>query len=396
MSVVRYDHIVIGAGALGAAAAYWLSAAGRGRTLVCEQFAAGHPWGSSDDHSRIIRHAYHSPIYTALTPSAYRLWGEVEARAGERLLIRSGGLDLAREGSAGHDVMRLYGRSMDAAGLPYEEFGAAELRRRWPDWHVPDDTVALYQAEGGLIDIRAATAAHLRLATRQGAQVLEECLVHDVESGDDGVVVHTSRGTFAAGALVMCAGSWAGGLLDRLGSPFPLELTQEQVQYFTVDDAARFTPDRFPIWIWHADHEIYGIPVYGERAVKVARDMTGKFVTPETRGHIPDPAETEFVRAFVREILPAWAGELALAKTCVYDLPRDRELVIGALPGNPRVFVAVGAGHAGKFATLIGRALADLVTEGGTPYAVEPFSPGRPGLAADAPALYRLGIRELT
>ncbi|MCZ4602856.1 hypothetical protein O3S80_03525 [Streptomyces sp. Lzd4kr] len=96
----------------------------------------------------------------------------------------------------------------------------------------------------------------------------------------------------------------------------------------------------------------------------------------------------------MRTVLPSWAGELTLAKTCVYDLLRDRELVMGALPDHPRVFVAVGAGHAGKFATLIGRVLADLVTDGRTPYAIAPFDPARPSLATEAPALYRLGVQE--
>ncbi|WP_407935604.1 FAD-dependent oxidoreductase [Jatrophihabitans cynanchi] len=54
MPAKHYDHIVVGAGALRAAAAYWLSRGGS-RVLVCEQFQPGHPWGSSDDHSRIIR-----------------------------------------------------------------------------------------------------------------------------------------------------------------------------------------------------------------------------------------------------------------------------------------------------------------------------------------------------
>jgi sarcosine oxidase len=65
--------------------------------------------------------------------------------------------------------------------------------------------------------------------------------------------------------------------------------------------------------------------------------------------------------------------------------------VIGQLPGHPRVFVAVGAGHAGKFAALIGRILADLVLEGRTPFPVDAFRADRPSLRDGAPALYRLG-----
>lgn len=390
MADARYDHIVIGAGALGAAAAYWLSRAGRGSVLVCEQFAPGHSRGSSDDSSRIIRHAYHSPVYTALTPASYDTWTEVEEHGGEQVVVRTGGLDLAKPGTPGFDVLQSYRHSLDVADLPYDVLKAADVRQAWPQWVIDDDTTALFQRDGGLVDIRRATAQHLRLARDQGTTVLSDCTVLDVESSEAGVLVRTDQGDFSTGSLIVCAGSWAPSLLERLGSPIPLELSQEQVQYFAADPEA-FRPDRFPIWIWHGDHDFYGIPMYGEQGVKAARDMTGRFVTQETRSFEPDPAETEFVRGFLRERLPAWAGKTVLAKTCVYDLPRDRELVVGPVPGHPRVFLAVGAGHAGKFASLLGRILADLALDGRTKYPVEAFSPDRPSLSADAPARYRLG-----
>ncbi|MYS80351.1 FAD-dependent oxidoreductase [Embleya scabrispora] len=315
----------------------------------------------------------------------------MEAASGERLVIRTGGLDLAREGTGGHEILSAYHRSLDAAAIAYDVLDVAQLRAGWPQWNVPNDTVALHQADAGLVDIRRATAAHTRLARQHGVDVLSDCTVLGIDSTAGGVRVKTGRGEFSAGSLVVCAGSWLGGLLDKLGDPFRIELTQEQVQYFHCTDPDAFTPDRFPVWIWHGDSDFYGLPVYGERAVKVARDMTGRFVTSQTRSFDADPAETELVRSFLRLRLPAWAGPTALAKTCVYDLPRDRELVIGDLPGHPRVFVAVGAGHAGKFAALIGRVLADLVLDGRTPFPIDAFRADRPSLRADAPALYRLG-----
>lgn len=386
-----YDHIIIGAGALGAAAAYRLGSAGRGRVLVCEQFSPGHPWGSSDDHSRIIRHAYHSPVYTAITPDAYTAWSQVEEASGERLVVRTGGLDLARQGTPGYQVLESYRHSLDSAAIGYDVLDAAQLRKQWPQWNVPDDTLALHQADAGLVDIRRATAAHVRLAEDAGVDFLADCKVMRIESTATGVRIETGQGVFTAASLVVCAGSWLGVLLEQLGSPFSIELTQEQVQYFQARDLAAFAPDRFPVWIWHGESDIYGLPAYGEQAVKAARDMTGRFVTPETRSFQPDADETELVRSFLRERLPAWAGPTVLAKTCVYDLPRDRELVLGQLPGHPRVFVAVGAGHAGKFAALIGRVLADLVLDGRTPFPVDAFRADRPSLQDGAPALYRLG-----
>ncbi|GGP76170.1 N-methyl-L-tryptophan oxidase [Saccharothrix coeruleofusca] len=388
-----YDHIIVGAGALGSATAYWLSRTTGGRVLVCEQFSPGHPRGSSDDHSRIIRHAYHSPIYTALTPAAYQTWEEVEQDSGRTLLVRTGGLDFAVEGTPGFTVLRSYQDALDAGGIPYDVLDAAAVRAQWPQWNIDDGTTALYQRDGGFIDIRRATRTHLDLAVDRGVTVMSECVVRDVEATDTGVDIRTSKGDFSAGSLVLCAGSWLSGVLDRLGSPFTITLSQEQVQYFAADDLDQFAPTRFPIWIWHGDEEFYGIPVYGERAVKAARDMAGKFVTVDTRGYEPDPAETALVRAFLRERLPACDGRAVLAKTCVYDLSRDRDLIVDAMPGHPRVFVAVGAGHAGKFASLIGRVLTDLVLDGRTRYPVEAFRADRPSLAPTAPVRFHLGAQ---
>ena len=70
----RYSHIVVGGGALGVASAYWLAKSGARDVLVLEQFELGNDRGASEDHSRIIRHSYHSADYTALTPAAFQTW----------------------------------------------------------------------------------------------------------------------------------------------------------------------------------------------------------------------------------------------------------------------------------------------------------------------------------
>jgi hypothetical protein len=77
-----YSHIVVGAGGLGTAAAYWLAKSGCRDVLVLEQFELGNGRGASEDHSRIIRHSYHSADYTALTPAAYESWTSSRRRPG--------------------------------------------------------------------------------------------------------------------------------------------------------------------------------------------------------------------------------------------------------------------------------------------------------------------------
>jgi sarcosine oxidase len=65
-TVREVDHVVIGLGGLGSAAAYWLAQLSQAKNLNhtivgLEQFELGHEHGASHDHSRIIRHSYHTP-----------------------------------------------------------------------------------------------------------------------------------------------------------------------------------------------------------------------------------------------------------------------------------------------------------------------------------------------
>ena len=84
-----YEVIVVGAGGLGSAAAYWSARRTGGDVLAIEKFQVGHDRGSSQDHSRIIRRSYHDPIYIDLATASYRAWDEVEAASGVKLVTKT-------------------------------------------------------------------------------------------------------------------------------------------------------------------------------------------------------------------------------------------------------------------------------------------------------------------
>jgi monomeric sarcosine oxidase len=375
-----HSYIVVGAGALGSAAAYWLTRSGATDVLVLEQYGLGHSLGASEDHSRIIRHAYHSSVYTALTQAAYDAWAEIEGETGLQLVFKTGGLDLAVAGTAGEADLGHYRGSLAPFGIPSQDLDAAEIRRRWPAWRIGDDVVGLYQQDGGILDIRRANAAQIALARRGGAEFRPHTTVRGISQRAHGVTLTTDDGTLDADHVILCVASWLPALLGDLGLNWRITLSQEQVSYFATPNVRDFTPDRFPMWIWHGEHLFYGFPVYGEVAVKAARDMTGRFVTQETRSSEPDPRETEIIASFLRERLPGAIGPELLSKTCVYDMPPDRDFIIDHVPGHPGITVSIGSGHAAKFASLLGKILADLATDGRTSYPIEAFRADRPAL----------------
>jgi sarcosine oxidase len=354
--------VVLGLGALGAAACYRLARRCGREVLGLEQFELLHARGGSHDHSRIIRLSYHTPRYVRLARQAYQAWAELEGDCGQPLIVRTGGLDLGRPGSA--IPLQDYERSMSAAEVAFERLDAGEIARRWPVWRLPEDTVGLYQADAGIAPALRCMEAHLRMAREHGATLLERTGVLAIRDAGQEIVLETEAGRLTCGTLVLAAGAWTNRALAHLGQRLPLTVTQEQVTYFAPRDLEPFRIGRFPLWIWMDDPCFYGFPVYGEAGVKVAQDVGGDQVTVETRSFEPDPRTLTRVRGFLERSLPAALGPELYTKTCLYTMAPDRDFILGALPGHPRVLLAVDSAHGFKFAALIGRILAELALDG--------------------------------
>jgi sarcosine oxidase len=376
-----YEYIVIGCGGIGSAAAYWLARAAGPRVLALEQFTLGHDRGESQDHSRIIRLAYHAPAYTALTPHTFAAVREVEAESGLQLIVTTGGLDMELPDGEPRYINH-YAEAMAAAGIPFQELSAREVMARWPQFTLPDAARALFQADAGLIDARRTNAAHIALARAHGASVRNNTPVRAIHPTADGVEVHTDDEVFAARRLVLTTGAWTNTLTEGVGLSLPLTVTQEQVTYFQTPHLRAFAPDRFPIWIWHGDARdcFYGFPVYGEVATKAGQGVGGDVVTADTRTFVPNPRAAADLRRFLERYIPQSLGPELYTKTCLYTLTPDRDFVIDTLPGLPQVAVAIGAGHAFKFAGLIGRILSELAIEGESQYPIDSFQITRPAL----------------
>jgi sarcosine oxidase len=117
----------------------------------------------------------------------------------------------------------------------------------------------------------------------------------------------------------------------------------------------------------------------------VAQDVGGRTVTADSRTFEPDPEATSRTEAFLRRVLPGIPGDQIYTKTCLYTLTPDRDFVIDRLPGYPNVVVAVGAGHAFKFASVIGRILSELVLDWKTESDISAFRYDRPVLHVENP-----------
>jgi sarcosine oxidase len=351
--------------------------------LGLEQFEIGHVRGESQDHSRIIRLSYHTPQYVELAKHAYLAWAEVEKDAGEQLVLKTGGLDFGPRESA--IPLSSYSDSMTAAGVPFERLDAAEIRRRWPQFTVTDDIHGLFQPESGIAMAARGNAAHIRMARAHGATVRDRVPVQSVRPVTGEIEVTAADATYRCRRLIIAAGSWSNRTLAHLGVSLPLRVTKEQVTYFASRHPEEFEPGRFPIWIWMDDPCFYGFPVFGEQGPKAGQDAGGCEVDPDTRTFEPDGAALERTIEFLRRCVPRALGPIIYTKTCLYTLTPDRDFVIDFVPGCPEAVVGIGGGHGYKFASAIGRILAELALDGRTERNLQPFRIDRPILQLENP-----------
>ena len=350
-------------GGIGSGAVYWAAKRAGAGVLGLERFEFGHERGASQDHSRIIRLSYHRPEYVRFALDSYVAWSDVEERSGEELVIRTGGLDLYPQSATGW--IDDYVGSLDAVGgIPYEWVDAGETMKRWPPWRLADDIRVMYQEDSGIVAAAKANAAHRRLAESMGATLVPNARVTEVREAGGLYELTTEAGVYRAEHLILATDAWTNELLEKLWRPINLVVTQEQVTYYHPQDAAHFSPDRFPVWIWMGEPSFYGCPVFGEPGPKIGRDVGGPEVTGDDRSFEPRADYSRMLDAFMRERLPGGFGPYLRQRTCLYTMTPDRDFVLDLVPGHERVAVGQGAAHAFKFASAFGKSLVELVYEG--------------------------------
>lgn len=114
--------------------------------------------------------------------------------------------------------------------------------------------------------------------------------------------------------------------------------------------------------------------VFSKKMLAFARERSVRPSSAFYRGRVRLPKS-----CFAELNLQVFGPEL-YTKLCLYDVPPDRNFVLGALPEHPRISVFVGAGHGYKFASLAGKVLSESAIGGETEYPIGAFRPDRPAL----------------
>ena len=366
------DAVVIGAGIIGSAAARALASRGVD-TVLLEQFRRGHTRGSSHGATRIFRLSYPEPDYVPMCVRALALWRELEAVAGEQLLVTTGGLDAGPSAPACAEAMA-------AHGVAHEWLDASDAENRFPGMSFAGFERVLFQPDGGVTLAGRAVAAQVRVATALGAEVREECQALSLSvsgaasvgasGAGEGVTVSTPSGDIRARVVVLAAGPWSQALLagtegfgDRFTSAAGPKMspTLQQITYFEPRD-----PDAVASWPtlieWDsAAPAWYVVPMLGDApGVKVGRHLPGRMIDPNDGPFAVDRALDIAHAAFVATQLPGLDPARFVSETCLYTMTADEDFVLDRV--GPVVIGGGCSGHAFKFAPLLGEILADLAT----------------------------------
>jgi sarcosine oxidase len=367
----RYDAIVVGVGGMGSATSYYLARRGK-RVLGLERFGIPHSMGSSHGHTRIIRLAYYEHTsYVLLLKRAYELWREIQRIASERLLHITGSIDAGPEDSW---VFKGSWESCRLHDLPHEVLTGAELRHRYPGYHLPADHLALVQPEGGFLTPEKCIVSYVMAAQALGAEIHAHERVFEWRPLEGGVRVRTNRGVYEADKLVITAGAWDGELLDMLEG---LAVPERQVlAWLQPTRLEYFRPNAFPVFNLLVDEgRFYGFPVHGVPGFKFGMyHHLEEKVDPETVDREAHDYDERLLRDFAERYFPDGCGPTMDLQTCMFTNTPDNHFIIDMHPEYDQVsFASPCSGHGYKFASVIGEIMADLADTGITRHDVTLF-----------------------
>ena len=357
-----FDVIVAGLGAMGSAAAWHLAKRGA-KVLGLEARTPAHDQGSSHGESRIIRQAYFEhPAYVPLVLRAYELWKELEDESGASLLTITGGLAI---GTPHSSLVAGCLLSAHTHGLAHELYDTQAIKRRFPQFVLAENEVAIYEPKAGYLRPEECIRQHLRCASAKGAELhFEEPIVSwSAAASGEGVTVVTNKKTYHARSLILAAGPWTSQLVPGL----PASLTVTRRVMFWLRPAAQqafFRNSVFPIFLWEPERGpfFYGFPSLDAGGdPKVALHHEGDSCAPDSIDRTIRADDLAAIRSAIASRIPALNGEVSHATTCMYTMTPDAHFLIDAHPVHPQVTVAAGfSGHGFKFSSVVGEILADL------------------------------------
>lgn len=354
---------VIGAGVMGAMAAWRLARRGVSVTLF-ERHAPAHDRGAAGGDTRIFRvackeGAAHVPLIRAALP----LWRELETTSNRTLLSQTG---VASIGLPEHDSMRSTLATARAFDLPLEVLDGGEAARRYPHFRIGARECLYLDPEGGVIRADHAVLAAVAQAQAYGAKLRSGTAVRALEPDGQGVTLHASDGPERYTHVIAAPGGWGPGLAAL--SALPLIPRRIALSWFAAPDMSPFAGDGalvmmrvFPDGYFNCFPSTDGATLKGSCNAGGWPAVNDPDALPRD---LPEAEMTRLRDAAAQSLRGIYPDPVRVGIYMDAFTP-DGEGLLGALDPAGRLIVACGfSGHGFKFAPAIGEAAARLVQEG--------------------------------
>jgi sarcosine oxidase subunit beta len=226
MNMNRADVIIVGGGIMGASSAFFLRKRGVSvilleRGLIGQQ-ASGVNFGNVRRQGRYLDQL-------PLANRSREIWLNLKGLIGEDAeFMLSGHLRVGYRPEH-EERMAKYAQDSQPYGLGLQMISGRALRERFP-FLGPEVTAGSYAPNDGHANPRLAAPAIGRAAVREGAQVVENTEIVNIEKdGEDFCVTAADGRVFRAPVALITAGAWANRISTSFGEPVPLQAKGPQM-----------------------------------------------------------------------------------------------------------------------------------------------------------------------
>ncbi|MXY46119.1 MAG: FAD-binding oxidoreductase [Chloroflexi bacterium] len=352
------EAVIIGGGVMGCSILYNLAEQGVTNTLLLERDVLAS--GSTSKSQAILRMHYSNEVTSLLAWKSLDIFKNFEEITGMPSGYTKTGYFLIvgqEDRQALFDNVAMHRR----LGIASEVVSIEDLRELAPMLAVEGDESFAYESESGYADPYSVTLGFANRAREMGARFQDSTPVTGIEvSGDRVTAVLTADGRVETPIAVITAGPWSDRLLNGVGVDVPIRPLRHQVVVLRRPPG----PD--------TEHPIVADNLNGFSARPDIGGLTmigageEEFVDADTFNQGVDMNVVEPTFEGIVKRIPAmsravfrggWSG--------AFTVTPDWHPVLDHIEGIEGLYCAVGfSGHGFKESPMIGKAMAELITQG--------------------------------
>jgi sarcosine oxidase subunit beta len=368
-----YDVVIVGAGAHGLAAAYYLGKYhGVRKIALLDKSYLGA--GASGRNTAILRSNYRTPEGISFYDASLKLYEKLSQELEWNLLFSQCGHLTVAHNDSSVTGLRVRAENNQLLGVNSRMIDTQEIGKVAPAIDLSPDAsypilAALYHPPGGIIRHDAVVWGYARACDRMGIEIHPYTEVTGITvENNKATTVMTKRGPVTAGAVLNATAGWASTIANMAGVKLPI--VTHPLQACVTEPLKPF----LNVVIVSASLHVYLSQTdKGELVIGAEIDPYQSYCM---KGTLPT---LEQMATYTLELFPQLHGVRVLRQWAgICDMTPDFAPIMGVSPEVRNFYLDVGWGTYGfKAAPISGKSMAALIATGKTPSVMEPFSPGR-------------------